>query len=100
MLKYKTLKTIKPSEKVISIISSTKPNELKIVNGQIDIIEITNIKTIVPIKYYITYRDKVVIINEYPKEEIKGNNFYNLNTGKNFCEYELASVLKNTTCKL
>jgi len=100
MLKYKTLKTIKPSEKVISIISSTKPNELKIVNGQIDIIEITNIKSIIPIKYRITYNDRVIVINEYPKEEIKGNNFYNLNTGKSFCEYELASVLKNTTCKL
>ncbi len=100
MLKYKKLKEIEPSEKVISIISSTKPNDLKIVNGKIILIEITNIKTIVPIKYYINYSDKVVIINEYPKEEIKGNNFYNLNTGKSFCEYELASVLKNTTCKL
>jgi len=100
MLKYKKLKEIEPSEKVINIISSTKPNELKIVKGKINIIEITNIKTIIPIKYYITYSDKVVIINEYPKEEIKGNNFYNLNTGKSFCEYELASVLKNTTCKL
>lgn len=100
MLKYKKLKEIEPSENVISIISSTKPNELKIVNGKINLIEITNIKTIIPIKYHITYSDKVVIINEYPKEEIKGNNFYNLNTGKSFCEYELASVLKNTTCKL
>lgn len=100
MLKYKKLKEIEPSVAVINIISSTKPSELKLVNGKIILIEITNIKTIVPIKYYITYSDKVVIINEYPKEEIKGNNFYNLNTGKSFCEYELASVLKNTTCKL
>lgn len=100
MLKFKTSRTIIPNEKVLNIISSTKPNELKIVNGKIDIIEITNIKTIIPIKYYITYNDKIVVINEYPKEEIKGNNFYNLNTGKSFCEYELASVLKNTTCKL
>ena len=100
MLKFKTSKTIIANEKVLNIISSTKPNELKIVNGKIDIIEITNIKTIIPIKYYITYNDKIVVINEYPKEEIKGNNFYNLNTGKSVCEYELASVLKNTTCKL
>lgn len=100
MLKYKKLKEIEPSEKVINIISSTKPNGLKIINGKINLIEITNIKTIVPIKYYINYSDKVIVINEYPKEEIKGNNFYNLNTGKSFCEYELASVLKNTTCKL
>lgn len=60
MLKYKKLKKIEPSEKVINIIFSTKPNELKIINGKINIIEITNIKTIIPIKYYITYSDKVI----------------------------------------
>ena len=87
MLKHKTLQIIKLSVKVINIISSTKPNGLKIINGRINIIEITNIKNIIPIKYYITYSDNVVIINEHSKEEIKGNNFYNLNTGKSFCEY-------------
>jgi len=68
MLKYKKLKEIEPSEKVISVISSTKPNELKIVNGKIILIEITNIKTIVPIKYYINYNYKN--INDDYKEVI------------------------------
>lgn len=99
MLKFKTIKLLSPSNKTLKIIASTKPVSLKIENGEIRSIEITNIKSIIPIKYKITYKDRIVELYEYPTDEIKGSNFYNLNTKKNFSEYELLKNLNTTTCK-
>lgn len=99
MIKFKTIKVFKPSEKVLKMINSTKPISLSITNGEIKVLEPTNIQTIIPIKYIITYNDRKIEFNEYPNSEIKGNNFYNLNINKSFNENELIKNLNTTTCK-
>ena len=99
MFEFKIIETISPSNKTLKIIASTKPLRLKITNGEIRYIEIVNIKSIIPIKYTITYENRITELYEYPTNQIKGNNFYNLNTKKNFSDYELLKNLNTTTCK-
>lgn len=99
MIEFKTIKTLKPSEKVLKTINYTRPIKLSVKNGEIRVITPTNIQTITPIKYIITYDDRKIELNEYPISEIKGNNFYNVNTKKSFNETELIKNLKETTCK-
>ncbi len=37
MIKFKTIKTLKPSKKVLKMINSTKPFSLNITNGEIKV---------------------------------------------------------------
>ncbi len=60
MIKFKTIKTLKPSEKVLKTINSTKPISLSITNGEIKFLEPTNIQTIIAIEYIIIYVDRKI----------------------------------------
>ena len=99
MIKFKTIKTLKPSKKVLRTINFTKPISLSVTNVEIKVLEPTNIQTIIPIKYIITYNDRKIEFNEYPNTEINGKNFDKLNTNESFSGSELIKNLNTTTCK-
>lgn len=58
MIKFKTIKALDPMEKLLKTINSTKSISLSVINGESKILEPTNIQTIIPIKYIITYNDR------------------------------------------
>ncbi|NLC96651.1 MAG: hypothetical protein GX675_03680 [Erysipelotrichaceae bacterium] len=76
MLTFKVLDTLKPSDDVLEMITNTKPTYIKVNNGKTILIERTNIKSIEPIIYELTYDTKKIILWEYPISEIRGNHFY------------------------
>lgn len=66
MIKFKTIKIFKPSQKVLRVINYTEPINLSITNGEIKVFDHTNVQTIIPIKYIVTYNDGKIVFNEYP----------------------------------
>lgn len=76
MLTFKVLDTLKPSDDVLKMIMNTKPTNIKVNNGKTLLIERTNIKSVEPIIYELTYRNKIIVLWEYPINEIQGNHFY------------------------
>ena len=95
MFEIECLEELTPSDEVINIISDSKPNNIKIINGKVNLIKRTNIKTIEPIVYELTYKKDVITIWQYPIEEIKGNNFYIPNSKKTYSLLEIKTMLIN-----
>lgn len=67
-MKIKLLQELNPSERTLKAISSTHPYKIQITSGKINILEPTNIETIIPIRYLLFYRTKIVEFYEYPEE--------------------------------
>lgn len=76
MQTFKVLNNFKPNDDVLKMITNTKPISIKISNGQALLIERTNIKSVEPIICELTYSNKVIVLWEYPTNEIQGNHFY------------------------
>ncbi len=74
MLTFKVLDTLKHSDAVLRMITNTKPSNIKISNGQTLLIKRTNIKSVEPIIYELTYRNKVIVLWEYPINELEEEN--------------------------
>ena len=91
----KLLKKLEPSDSILKLIDSTNPEQVKITNGRIDVLEPTNVETIIPVKYLLVYPNKIVEFYEYPDEHIKGNNLMNYKTKKTFNKNELKNYIIN-----
>ena len=57
---------------------------MQITSGKINVLEPTNIETIIPIKYLLFYNAKIIEFYEYPEDSVKGNNFINHKTKETF----------------
>ena len=88
-MRIKFIKELYPIDKTIKEINSTNPERIEIVNGKVSTIEPTNIETIIPIKYLLFYKTKIIKFYEYHEEHIKGNNFINYKTKETFNRKEL-----------
>lgn len=95
MFEIECLEELIPSDEIITIINDSKPNNIKIINGKINLVKRTNIKTIEPIVYELTYKKDVITIWQYPVEEIKGNNFYIPNSKNTYSLLEIQTMLGN-----
>lgn len=95
MFEIECLEELIPSDDVIDIISNSNPNNIKIINGKVNLVKRTNIKTIEPIVYELTYKKDVITIWQYPIEEIKGNNFYMPNNKNIYSLLEIKTMLRN-----
>lgn len=95
MFEIECLEELVPSNEVMNIISDSKPNNIKITNGKVNIVKKTNIKTIEPIVYELTYKKDVITIWQYPIEEIKGNNFYISNNKNTYSLLEIKTMLSS-----
>lgn len=88
-MKIKLLQELNPSQKTLKAISSTHPTKIKITSGKINVLEPTNIETIIPIRYLLFYEAKIIEFYEYPEDRIKENNFINHQTKQTFNKNEL-----------
>ena len=79
-MKIKLLQELDPSPRTLKAISSTRPTKVQITSGKINVLETTNIETIIPIRYLLFYRTKIIEFYEYPEDRVKGNNFINHQT--------------------
>ena len=79
----------------LKAISSTHPYKIQITSGKINVLESTNIETIIPIRYLLFYRTKIIEFYEYPEDLVKGNNFINLQTKQTFNKNELKTYISN-----
>lgn len=95
MFEIECLEELIPSGEVMNIISDSKPNNIKITNGKVNIVKRTNIKTIEPIVYELAYQKDIITIWQYPIQEIKGNNFYIPNTENTYSLLEIKTMLRN-----
>ena len=93
MLTFKVLDTLKPSDDVLKMITNTKPTNFKVNNGKTILIERTNIKSVEPIIYELTYSSKIIILWEYPINEIQGNHFYVPATKETYSFHEVRKLL-------
>ena len=94
-MKVKLLQDLNPSEKTLKAISSTYPTKIQITSGKINMLEPTNIETIIPIRYLLFYRTKIIEFYEYPEDLVKGNNFINHQTKQTFNKNELKAYITN-----
>lgn len=94
-MKIKLLQELNPSQRTLKVISSTHPYKIQITSGKINVIEPTNIETIIPIRYLLFYEAKIIEFYEYPEDLIKGNNFINHQTKETFNKNELRTYLNN-----
>ena len=94
-MKIKLLQELNPSQRTLKAISSTHPYKIQITSGKINILEPTNIETIIPIRYLLFYGAKIIEFYEYPEDLVKGNNFINHKTKETFNKNELRSYLNN-----
>lgn len=93
MLTFKVLDTLKPSDDVLKMITNTKPTTIKVNNGKTLLIERTNIKSVEPIIYELTYDERIIILWEYPINEIQGNHFYIPTTKETYSFNEVRKLL-------
>lgn len=93
MLTFRVLDTLKPSDDVLKMITNTKPTNIKISNGQTLLIEGTNIKSVEPIIYELTYQSIVIVLLEYPINEIQGNHFCIPTTKETYSFHEVRKLL-------
>jgi len=93
-MKIKLLQELNPSPRTLAI-SSTHPYKIQITSGKINVLEPTNIETIIPIRYLLYYRTKIIEFYEYPEDRIKGNSFINHKTKQTFNRNELKSYITN-----
>lgn len=94
-MKIKLLHELNPSQRTLKTISSTRPYKIQITSGKINVLESTNIETIIPIRYLLFYRTKIIEFYEYPEDLVKGNNFINLQTKQTFNKNELKTYISN-----
>lgn len=94
-MKIKLLHELNPSQRTLKTISSTHPYKIQITSGKINLLEPTNIETIIPIRYLLFYRTKIIEFYEYPEDLVKGNNFINLQTKQTFNKNELKTYITN-----
>ena len=90
MLEFKLKEHIKPNREVIELLSNFK---YEVNNGYIKIIENTNIQTIKPIEYIITYPKKLTIL-EYKVNETSNKNFYIKEHNEKYNLSEIKKILK------
>lgn len=83
-MKIKLLQELNPSPRTLKAISSTHLYKIQITSGKINVLEPTNIKTIIPIRYLLFYRTKIIELYEYPEDHVKENNFINHQTKQTF----------------
>lgn len=95
MVVLEKLEELVPSNEVLKVISETKPINIKINNGTVNRIKRTNIKSIDPIIYELTYGSGTLIIWQYPVNEIKGNNFYIPDNKNTYSLLEIKTMLSN-----
>lgn len=95
MLTFKVLDTLKPSDEVLEMITNIKPTTIKINNGKTILIERTNIKSVEPIIYELTYNKNKIVLWEYPINEIVGNQFYVPTTKLTYSLKEITYYLKS-----
>ena len=94
-MKIKQIQELNPSQRTLKAISSTNPYKIQITSGKINILEPTNIETIIPIRYLLFYETKIIEFYEYPEDRVKGNNFINHKTKETFNQNELRNYLRN-----
>ena len=94
-MKIKLLQELNPSQRTLKAISSTHPYKIQITSGKINVLESTNIETIIPIRYLLFYRTKIIEFYEYPEDRVKGNNFINHQTKQTFNKNELKTYITN-----
>lgn len=94
-MKIKLLQELNPSQRTLKAISSTHPYRIQITSGKINVLEPTNIETIIPIRYLLFYETKIIEFYEYPKDLVKGNNYINHKTIQTFNKNELRTYLNN-----
>ncbi len=73
MVELDVVEELKPDNSVLKVISESKPTMLRISNGKVNQIKKTNIKSIEPIIYELTFKDETLIIWQYPINELEGN---------------------------
>ena len=61
-MKIKLLHELNPSLRTLKAISSTHPYKMQITSGKINVLEPTNIETIIPIRYLLFYDAKIIEI--------------------------------------
>ena len=88
MLKFRVKENIKPNKEIIELLNGF---DYKIKNGQIRVIDNTNIQAIKPVEYIITYPKKLTIF-EYKVNEINNKNFYIKEHNE---KYNLSEIKKN-----
>ena len=69
-MKIKLLQELNPSQRALKAISSTHPYKIQITSGKINVLEPTNIETIIPIRYLLFYRTKIIDNEIKPGETI------------------------------
>lgn len=95
MFEIECLEELNPSDEVMNVISASKPDNVKIISGKVSLVKRTNIKTIEPIVYELTYKKDVITVWQYPINEIKGNNFYMPKNKNTYSLLEIKAILIN-----
>lgn len=95
MVELDVIEELKPDSNVLKVISGSKPTMIKVSNGKVNQIKRTNIKSIEPIIYELTFKDKTLIIWQYPINELEGNKFYIPNTKNTYSLPEIRELLTN-----
>ena len=67
-MKIKLLQELNPSQRILKAISSTHPYKIQITSGKINVLEPTNIETIIPIRYLLFYRTKIIECYKFLKD--------------------------------
>ena len=94
-MKIKLLQELNPSTRTLKAISSTRPYKMQITSGKINVLEPTNIETVIPIRYLLFYKTKIIEFYEYPEDHVKGDNFINHKTKETFNSNEIKKYLIN-----
>ena len=89
-MKIKLLQELNPSQRTLKAISSTHPTKIQITSGKINVLEPTNIETIIPIRYLLFYRTKIIEFYEYPEDLV-----INHQTKQTFNKNELKAYITN-----
>lgn len=95
MVELDVVEELKPDNSVLKVISESKPTMIKVSNGKVNQIKRTNIKSIEPIIYELTFKSETLIIWQYPINELEGNKFYIPNTKNTYSLPEIRKLLTN-----
>ena len=95
MVELDVIEELKPSNDVLKVISESKPTMIKVSNGKVNQIKKTNIKSIEPIIYELTFKNETLIIWQYPINELEGNKFYIPDTKNTYSLPEIRQLLTN-----
>ena len=93
MVELDVVEELKPDNIVLKVISESKPIQLKISNGKVNQIRRTNIKSVEPIIYELTFSNQTLVIWQYPIDELEGNKFYMPNTKNTYSLPEIKKLL-------